>query len=355
MSAPHQPQITSPELGRFLESHRLRKLRGQELQQRIHDIFGEDVQRRPLPEELLPHRILVMWRIARATAMMKGLCEDEELLEEATDVSPDPWILPFLPTSTGGRGEAMVRRGTASKLLVLHAEGDGLPLLPPRHDRAALERWCQAAGLVAKDLGIDRHQTGLVGLEGVLLPEEAEKCDVTSEQVIALEDLMVTEAFSMLLDHGERATLEHYREEYGLSRKEAVGMLRLVKARARHMTMGSMEEKRAMQEARLENFISRAKEGMNMDDEMKALKELAKVQGLTRSEPESAAMEIADVIRRVSARQDAELEARIEGARTVDVEVSVPTAAPPARLIREQEDPLDIEALQEYDRENQHR
>ena len=91
---------------------------------------------------------------------------------------------------------------------------------------------------------------------------------------------------------------------------------------------------------------------------MKAMKELGKVQGLTRSEPENAGKEFFAVIDRVSQRQDAEM---------MDEETRLLMAGKSASHLTEEvepvtielkpvpnEDPDDAQALAEYDRENQH-
>lgn len=351
MSQPHRPEASTPALDEFLRGERLRRLTGAELRARIHAVFAADRGDALLPEETAPQRIMVMWRIVRATALAKGICADEESLDEATELTPDPWVEPFRPIMTPVAQQAL-RRERAARLLRLHAEGAGLPLLPPREDAAALARWCLAASIIASDLGVERHREGLLGLQGLLDPHDAVMCDVTADQVIAFEEMMMEGALDLLLDVGERAAVKHYREQYGLTRKEVAGLLRLAKAQALSRTMAATEEKRALQEARLEDFIGRAKEAMNMDDEMKALKELAKVQGLTRGEPESDAAEFLEVVRRVAKKQDADSipahEVRLLDAHRAEEVQPVTLEASPA-------DPDDEEAIAEYDRENQHR
>ena len=89
-----------------------------------------------------------------------------------------------------------------------------------------------------------------------------------------------------------------------------------------------------------------------MDGELKASKELAKIQGLTRTEPENQAAEFFEVVKRVAQKQDSErLDQNtlklLDGQRVEEVEAIViePTEA----------DPDDAEALAEFDQENQHR
>jgi hypothetical protein len=308
---------------------------------------------------------MVMWRIARTTAIVKGLCADDETLDAATDVDPSPWTEPFLPIRSIAVSSPL-RRARQSRLSKLHSEGQGLPLLPPRALKhpdtvegrraqaayeQAMERWCSAAAIVAADLGVERSREGLLGLQGLLDPHQCARCDVDSSEVLAFEEMVLIEALDILLDHGERATIKHYREQFCFSHKEATALVRVVKTQALERSAASIEEKRALMEMRLENYLARCKETMDMAGELKASKQLATIQGLTRTEPENMAAEFWKVVKHVSQRQDQEqLDPTtlrlLDGKRIEEVEAIViePTEA----------DPDDAEALAEYDRENQH-
>jgi len=369
MSAPHQPEADAPALEAFLRGAALRRLQGVERRQALRELFAEGAQARAddFDPETKPHRIMVMWRIARTTAITKGLCAEDETLDAATDVDPSPWTKPFLPIQAIAASSPL-RRARQSRLLRLHSEGKGLPLLPPRplfgypdtvlgrraqaEAEAALERWCSAAAIVAADLGIERSREGLLGLQGLLDPHQCARCDVRSGEVLAFEEMVLIEALDILLDHGERATIKHYRETFGFSHKEATALVRVVKTQALERSAASIEEKRALMEMRLENYLARCKETMDMDGELKASKQLAMIQGLTRTEPENMAAEFWQVVKQVSQRQDMErLDPTtlklLDGQRAEEVEAVViePT---------DNDDPDDAEALAEYDRENRH-
>lgn len=352
MSAPHQPEADAPALEAFLRGAALRRLQGVERRQALRAVFAEAESERAeaFDPETKPHRIMVMWRIARTTAITKGLCAEDETLDAATDCDPNPWTEPFRPISAIAASSPL-RRARQSHLLRLHSEGEGLPLLPPRTDSAALERWCSAAAIVAADLGVERSREGLLGLQGLLDPHQCARCDVRSGEVLAFEEMVLIEALDILLDHGERATIKHYREQFGFSHKEATALVRVVKTQALERSAASIEEKRALMEMRLENYLARCKETMDMDGELKASKQLAMIQGLTRTEPENMAAEFWQVVKRVAERQDQErldpvTLKLLDGQRAEAVEAIViePTEA----------DPDDAEALAEYDRENQH-
>lgn len=349
MPSHNQPIPEANALDAFLRGAKMRRLQGVERRVAFREVFAEGSAPRadPFDPDTKPQRIMVMWRLARATAITKGLCAEDETLDRATEVDPDPWTSPFLPISAIAVSSPL-RRARQSRLLRLHGEADGLPLLPPRSEEAALERWCTAASIVAADLGVERSREGLLGLQGLLDPHQCSRCDVRSGEVLAFEEMLIIEALDILLDHGERSSIRHYREQYGFSHKEATALLRVVKTQALERSAASIEEKRALMEMRLESYLSRCKETMDMDGELKASKELAKIQGLTRTEPENQAAEFFDVVKRVAARQDSErLDPTtlrlLDGHRAEEVE---------AIVIETDQD--DAEAIAEYDRENQH-
>jgi len=333
----------------------MRRLQGAERRQALHQVWTEGDRPRAdaFDLETKPQRIMVMWRITRTTAIVKGLCAEDETLDQATEADPDPWTEHFqalgLPSAS-----APLRRARQARLIRLHAEADGLPLLPPRADSAALERWCSAASIVASDLGVERSREGLLGLQGLLDPHQCARCDVSSAEVLAFEEMLLIESLDMLLDKGERAAIKHFREHYGFANKEATALIRVVKTQALERSAASIEEKRALMEMRMEDYMGRCKETMDMDGEMKAAKELAKIQGLTRTEPENQAAEFFDVVKRVAARQDQELLdpeslKLLDGQRVEEVEAVVLEPIKPV-----EPDPDDAEALAEYDRENSH-
>jgi len=350
MPAPHQPDTDSPALDAFLRGAQLRRLQGTERRAAIRALFAADATPKadPFDPESKPQRIMVMWRLTRTTAIVKGLCSEDETLDAATEIDPDPWTNPFLSVG-GGLGTSPLRRARVARLIRIHAEGEGLPLLPPRADSAALERWCSAASIVAADLGVERSREGLLGLQGLLDPHQCARCDVRTQEVLAFEEMLLIECLDMLLDKGERAAIKHFREQFGFSHKEATGLLRVVKTQALERSAASIEEKRALMEMRMEDYMGRCKETMDMDGEMKAAKELAKIQGLTRTEPENQAAEFFDVVKRVAARQDLEtLDPStlklLDGQRAEEVEAIIiePVEA----------DHDDADALAEYDQEN---
>ncbi len=353
---PDQLHVESARLDDYLDGARMRRLRGQELAQVVHRIFGPEIPENPLDDQAHPQRVFVMWRIVRATAHIKGLCAEDESLDSATEIAPDPWTEPFKGPTAPSQA-ASIRRARASRLLMLHHEGQGLPLLPPRQDPAALERWCSAASILALDLGIETTEDGRLGLEGLILPKNCAYCDVSADHVLALEELLIDECQSVMRQAGEVRATQHFRDRYGLTRREAVNLVRLTRADVLRTFSSNQEEERALMVMELKEQIGRAKAALDLDAEMKARKLLAMIQGLTRSQPEDQAREFFDAVRRVAEVSDAKFHviaptpkalayieqpaAKCEEPKVVPIEAQI-------------EDPDDEGALAEYDQENEH-
>jgi hypothetical protein len=343
---PHQVEVSTQALDRFLEPRPPRRLEGEEALARLRAIMSDNLP--PAPEdEDLPHRILVMWRLARASARVLGICAEDESLDQATEIQPSPWHVSVRPRLSPAQQQVLRRSSAADMISLFH---DGLPLLPP-DDYETAKRWCSAMSLLARDLGIERTLEGQLGLQGVLHPKTCAWSGVTEEQVLAIEELLIDEAQKLIVESGERAAIEHFRTRYGFARKEAIGLIRLARADALAVGGSSVEEDRAIMVANLKDLIARAKEEMNSDKELKALKQLAAIQGLTRTEPEDRASDFMKVIAAVAQRQDRALEAP---RRPLQLPAHISTAEPALAeyTVVEPKDDYDEDALAEYDMEN---
>jgi len=338
MSQQHKVEVTMKALEAFLEPRPPRKLEGQEAIARLREAFRDEELPMPLEEDA-PHRILVMWRICRVLARLTGLCAEDESLDNATELAESPWTEQFKPMLSPSQQDVM-RRSQASTVLV--EIGPGISLLPPT-DREHAKRWCAAVSEIARDLNITGTERGLRGMRGLLHHQTAMHAGVTPKQVLAMEDLLVDEAQDVIVDCGERAAIKHIRDEYGFGRNEAIGLIRLARADALATGGSSVEEDRAIMVAQLKDLVGRAKEEMNIDKELKALKQLAAIQGLTRTDPENLAKDFMQVIAQVAGRQDAALEApRALEPRTVDA----------VAFEHPVEYDEDAEALEAFDKEN---
>lgn len=300
--------IDSPALERFLGSAMARYYTNPgERRRRIRALFGapQAAERapEPAPEELHPYRIMALWRIARLSMTVKGRLSDDERLEDATHFEPSPWEHPTRPVV-----REAPRRGDG-KLLAMHLEGEGLPIICPQRprtdaERALVERWCDAAGVAAGLLGVGGTERGELGLRGLLDPEVAPSCCPTADQVLAFEDQLISEAVELLVEHGEPAVAQHYRTMYGLNRREALTVIRLARVRIKEDMSIPIEEARGILLARYERFLADIGQTPNMRDRLLALKEVARITGVTREAPEDALKDFMSVIKKVSEKRD---------------------------------------------------
>jgi hypothetical protein len=283
----HEREVETKALDRFLTGSR--RLQGRAARERLAPTFRR-AEPELAPEELEPYRIMVAWRLVRRTAQAKGLLAGDERMEIAFDIDPDPWSTPTKPLLRPGQS-APSRRSKLALVLALHDEGDGLPLLPPdaRTDPDAADRWCSAHAHVARDLGVETTEEGVYGLRGVLDPASASLNFPTPTQILAFEELVVIEATELVVTAGERHTIRHFRERYHFTRDEALQLVKLARARAQEEWSGAVEEDRALLAAYWKDFIERArKEPVGLTHEARGLKELARVLGVTRTEPENS-------------------------------------------------------------------
>ena len=100
------------------------------------------------------------------------------------------------------------------------------------------------------------------------------------------------------MQHGEQGILKLFNEKHGLTHKEARMLVRLCRAKAAVEFTGDVEEDRAQLAASWKSLIARAQDNMDPDLEMKALKELGKVLGVTRTEPTDNLTDMVQTVKR---------------------------------------------------------
>jgi hypothetical protein len=291
--------------------------------------------------KLQPHLLLLLWRWSRAAAAALGRVGEDETLEDALADAPrpNPWtercIVKASPTQ-----RALLRLDSTSTL-GRFALVPGLPLLPPADER--IEEWCQAFDTVAHDLAFHRAPHGPDALAILAQPEHAQLVSFSAQNIMELEELLVEETVRVMVRHGERPLIDHMRDRYGLTRREAQALIRLGRADALKSNRSTVEDDRAMMVAMLKDALARARETMNMADQTRLLKELARVQGLTRSEPEDIGREFLGIVRSVGARQETDhrlpsgMADALRGAQDPDDDEDEPEDAPYFLLPRETE------------------
>lgn len=274
--------------------------------------FWEDValERREVSEETLPWRARAAWRIVREMARLKNLVPEDGLLADMPLVHAD-WSQPT--TLTLEPGETLTRHGRRF-LMMLARSFDCVtqppqPLLPPDPDspggpQGDLQRWLIAAQDIATfyrmgQMGCDVN--GSTGLRPLLNPKTVHRAMPTQAEICLFEMGMVRHAMT-LLNRGPIHAAQNLTQEYKLHEREVRSLLCMAAAEMRDLYDQPMDIRRAAMEHRIEGYVERAQEAMDLNSEMKALKALAAISGLTRTEPENADEDFLATTRRIAAQ-----------------------------------------------------
>ena len=118
------------------------------------------------------------------------------------------------------------------------------------------------------------------------------------------EGLLVDDILDTIIQHGQTIARKLMIERHGFRPHEIRGLMRLAKLEARDRMEADIEEDRAVLSMRLESLIERARQSLDLRVELGALKQLAIVQGVTRSEPEDVTSAFVNVIKKVSNESD---------------------------------------------------
>jgi hypothetical protein len=340
----YDEDLDTPELDTFLTTSAAgmvpKRLNGADLKAKVHELFvptQRELDDYPQPENQ-PQRILALWRIIRVlTRICSVTAEDETLDTSLSNLEPDPWYDGITPSPSPIQ-QQLLRKMTQNCLLDSYnrakehfernnakiiekldhsiktpadkakntklLRGTGIPLLPSTISITKTNYWHEVASTVAVELNIYNTDIGARGMQGLFHPHTAQYANVTPLQIMAAEDLLVDEAQRLIIRVGERPAIDKFRQKYGFSRGEAHSLMRLARAEALRMDGSTIDENRAIMVAMLKDFVAQTKHSLNQRDQLAALKELAKVQGLLKQAPEDMAMDFLDVINRVAARQD---------------------------------------------------
>lgn len=299
MSAHDQPRVSTEAVDAFLREQLERPLLAGDLLRILRGIAAPSEH----DPALVPYIRLLVWRWCRAAGQAVGRVGEDESLEQAlADSDPCPWTVRLYARPTPTQ-RALLRQGATSSMYGA-VGGEGIALLPPTNGSAAA-RWCEAFSVVATDLVFKRAPRGPDCLRYLEDPSLAQHIELSEETILAVEEVMVDQAQRVLLRHGHHAVVDHFTERYGLTRREGMSLVLLAKADARLQGKSSVEDDRALMIAQLQGLVDRARESMHTGDELRALRELARVQGLTRTEPEDRGAEFLGVVRRVAGKQDA--------------------------------------------------
>lgn len=296
-------------------------------------------------DDLLPYRVRVAWRVVRELGRVKGLVGEEEPLCEALKPNPlclDPWQVPVAPW-VQPRSPNSQQPGFNLLKTILDAEEiaedlqyhrfdfeaeawkayPGIALLPPpvpirwwddqceikpEYDVAedrALILYTKAVELVTKNLYVEQGSDldadqGRYGLTGLLDIETIRLAFPTRLQILAWEEMLTEEALDLLVDTSIQRTRKLLKQRYGLQAHEITTVLRLAIRLAQLQTSADPEENRSVMVMRLEDYVRRAREAIDMRSEMHGLKQMSIVQGLGNEDKQDLFANMIDAVRHIA-------------------------------------------------------
>lgn len=295
-------------------------------------------------DDLTPHRIRAAYRIVRELARLKNLVLPDETLAEALrgdKKNVDPWAVPERWELTANKRlaadmwpecidmivaseripvEDQVHRWDFEKNIDVPHPGVGLlpPPVPPRwltDDGQVVEaynpdldlglrNYVNIIGAVSKRLYIEQGtefdpHTGRYGLIGLLNLDMCRLCFPTRLQIITWEQVLIEETLELLVSSSIVNTRKTLNRRYGFVSNEIQVLVRLANQLAVRLTEGDIENARGLMVLRLEEYMRRAKDGLDLRAEMSALKQLTIVQGLSAEQPDDFLAKMIDSVRAI--------------------------------------------------------
>lgn len=156
---------------------------------------------------------------------------------------------------------------------------------------------------------------GYLSLMGVYTPSLIRLAMPSPGQLMSWEEAIVKETLEVMVsgkvhreDDGDAPSLKrisnvrtYLSETYGLQAFEADAMVHMARDMAKKLTESSMEEEKGMMLLRLDAYMNRAREALDLKAEMNAMKQIAMITGLTKQEGDQTAKDFIDVVRKVAA------------------------------------------------------
>jgi len=177
-----------------------------------------------------------------------------------------------------------------------------MPLVPSRneHFERSVDHFARAMRAIARFLKLSECDYGCIALPYLLQSPFNIENWPGADLLIEYESILIDDTLAMLIDDGARGTANAFKDKYGLLDHEARGLIKLARIEARNRMEAELDEDRAVLAIRLEDLIHRSREALDHRVELGAIKQLAIVIGVTRSEPSDAMSDFANVIRKVA-------------------------------------------------------
>lgn len=284
-------------------------------------------------EDTVSERTLLAWRITREMCRHLGLLAGGESLSTAllpTPANLDPWTHPTLPPHYHPEREhskAILECGVPEVLGDLEAfeqdipdksewlkmgadsRAPGIGPLPPNLPGTSpvFKFWLKQADRIARFLCLSQGSPIQQDLAEVALPQlltETHRAWPTRGQIVAFEEIVVNHTIEMLSSQSQWSVMREINARFGLMRHEQKMLLETARATLLGITMYDVDEARALMIVRLENFMERSKQAMDLRAELAGMKQMAQIQGLTRTETGDLISDFTNIVHSVSTTQD---------------------------------------------------
>ena len=286
-------------------------------------------------DDLLPQRCVVAWRLTREMARLRGFVAPDESLTEMHDDAGDFWTVPrglVLETGSWQTGhytpevgqsmreaEALGENYRVIVNLDEQEEKEGLALTPPpvplayREDDGSIMEdydpskdrllavWLRLIDTLCRNMGImagskDHPMLGRDGYAPLSRPMTARVAWPSHFQLVAFESMLIEEVLDLMV-RGSLASLKReMKHRYGLIPYEVDQLVKMAKIQARAAIESDVEDDRGVMAMRLEDFVKRAQDSLDLRAELAGLKQLSIVLGLSRVEPHDTMRDIIGII-----------------------------------------------------------
>lgn len=274
-----------------------------------------------------PYRLVVAYRITRALARLRNQFSLDTPL---TEIDFGLWRDPCLATASNHSTKSSV----ITAELQLAKDSGGFSLQPPKppvdedgyidesYDPNEDERllcWIRLVSAISEVLLIPlgskkQPDMGKLGLVGLVNPALVHMCWPSPYALIRWEQALVEATLDLVIDKSILAARRRLKDMHGFTNKEATAVLAMANGTASEWGEMNVEDAKAMHTLRLESYIRRSKEAMDLNSEIKGLKQLSLVQGINRAEPEDMNTSFTEVAKKIQFEEESALEAEWEDA-----------------------------------------
>lgn len=188
----------------------------------------------------------------------------------------------------------------------------------PMHD-PLLALWLQAAYRIVKHLHIEAGSKldptlGKYGLMGLFEPSLVRTLFPTRTQILFWEAMLVEEVGHLLITKSVVETKKYLIDKYGFEDYETANLISLGRNNISLQYTGTTEETdKHMMLAKLEDYIRRSREALNLDAEFKALKQMALIQGLSEQAEDGGMKDFVEAVRKIGVEKHTRAADRIVG------------------------------------------